>query len=125
MPIKRRAVKGRKHKITDEARAIWASGRKELICLTTGGAGMVADEALADALGLPPFVVFLIWPTWPHNFPITQTFLMETKTMLDLQKLEHEIIADHERRQAAIKTRRDQLVIMDYPMEAFQFSIVC
>ena len=29
--------------------------------------------------------------------------------MLDLQKLEHEIIADHERRQAAIKTRHDQL----------------
>ena len=58
MPIKRRAVKGRKHKITDEARAIWASVCKELICLTTGGAGMVADEALADALGLPPFVVF-------------------------------------------------------------------
>jgi hypothetical protein len=50
---------------------------------------------------------------------------METKTMLDLQKLEHEIIADHERRQAAIKTRRDQLVIMDHPMEAFQFRIVC
>ena len=58
MPIKRQAVKGRKHKITDEARAIWASVCKELICLTTGGAGMVADEALADALGLPPFVVF-------------------------------------------------------------------
>jgi hypothetical protein len=29
--------------------------------------------------------------------------------MLDLHKLEHEIIAGHERRQAAIKTRRDQL----------------
>lgn len=58
MPIKRRAVKGRKHKITAKARAIWASGRKELIYLTTSGAGMVADEALADALGLPPFVVF-------------------------------------------------------------------
>ena len=58
MPIKRQAVKGRKHKITDEARAIWASVCKELICLTTGGAGIVADDALADALGLPPFVVF-------------------------------------------------------------------
>ena len=58
MPIKRRAVKGRKLKITAEARAIWASVCKELICLTTGGAGMVADEALTDALGLPPFVVF-------------------------------------------------------------------
>jgi hypothetical protein len=45
--------------------------------------------------------------------------------MPDLQKLEHAIIADHERRQAAIKTRRDQLVIMDHPMEAFQFRIVC
>ena len=45
--------------------------------------------------------------------------------MLDLQKLEHEIIADHERWQAAIKTRRDQLVIMGHPMEAFQFRNLC
>ena len=39
-------------------RLMGCNGRKELICLTTGGAGMVADEALADALGLPPCVVF-------------------------------------------------------------------
>ena len=58
MPVKRRSTKLRRHKITAEARAIWASGRKEMICLTTGGAGMVADEALADALGLPAFIVF-------------------------------------------------------------------
>jgi hypothetical protein len=57
MPIKRRAVKGRHHKITAEARAIWASGRKELICLTTGGAGMVCCEQLAAELGLLPFIV--------------------------------------------------------------------
>ena len=58
MPIKRRATKAKKFTISDEARAIWASGRKEMICFTTGGAGMVADEALADALGLPAFIVF-------------------------------------------------------------------
>ena len=58
MPTKRCAVKVHKHKITPAARAIWASGRKEMICLTTGGAGMVADESLADALGLPAFIVF-------------------------------------------------------------------
>ena len=57
MPIKRRAVKGRKHKITEKARAIWASGRKEMICLTTGGAGMVCCEKLAEELGLLPFIM--------------------------------------------------------------------
>ena len=57
MPIKRRAVKGRKHKITDEARAIWASGRKEMICLTQDGAGMVCCEKLAEELGLLPFIM--------------------------------------------------------------------
>ena len=59
MPIKRRGVKTHKHKITDEAFAIWASGHKEMICLTkTGGAGVVTHEALADALGLTAFIVF-------------------------------------------------------------------
>ena len=57
MPIKRRAVKGRKHKITAEARAIWASGRKEMICLTQDGAGMVCCEKLAEELGLLPFIM--------------------------------------------------------------------
>ena len=58
MPVKRRGVKRHKHKITEEAFAIWASGHKEMICLTTtGGAGVVAHEALADALGLTAFIV--------------------------------------------------------------------
>jgi len=57
MPIKRRAVKGRKLKITAEARAIWASGRKEMICLTQDGAGMVCCEKLAEELGLLPFIM--------------------------------------------------------------------
>jgi hypothetical protein len=59
MPVKRRGVKRHKHKITDEAFAMWASGHKEMICSTTkGGAGVVAHEALADALGLTAFIVF-------------------------------------------------------------------
>tara|TARA_Y200000002_G_scaffold356664_1_gene338597 strand:- start:489 stop:683 length:195 start_codon:yes stop_codon:yes gene_type:complete len=58
MPVKRRGVKTHKHKSTDEAFAIWASGHKEMICLTkTGGAGVVAHEALADAPGLTAFIV--------------------------------------------------------------------
>ena len=56
MPIKRRAEKGRHHKITAEARAIWASTRGEKICLTAGNAGLICDERLAAALGLPAFI---------------------------------------------------------------------
>ena len=37
--------------------------------------------------------------------------------MLDLQKLEHEIIADHERRQAAIKTR--SIMVMPLVVEMY------
>jgi hypothetical protein len=59
MPLSRRAIKVGKHVITLTTRAIWVSGRKELICQTTGGVGMIADEALADALGLLAFIVFL------------------------------------------------------------------
>ena len=56
MPVKRRAEKGRHHKITAEARAIWASIRGEKICLTAGTAGLICDERLAAALGLPSFI---------------------------------------------------------------------
>ena len=59
MPLSRRVIKVGKHVITLTARATWGSGRKELICQTTGGVGMIADEALADALGLLAFIVFL------------------------------------------------------------------
>ena len=56
MPVKRRAEKGRHHKITAEARAIWASFRGEKICLTAGTAGLICHERLAAALGVLPFV---------------------------------------------------------------------
>ena len=56
MPIKRRAVKGRNHKITAEARVIWSSTRGEKICLTAGTAGLICHENLAAALGLPAFI---------------------------------------------------------------------
>jgi hypothetical protein len=56
MPIKRRAEKGRHHKITAEARQIWASVRGEKICLTAGTAGLICHENLAAALGLPAFI---------------------------------------------------------------------
>ena len=56
MPVKRRAEKGRHHKITAEARAIWASFRGEKICLTAGTAGLICHEELAAALGLPSFI---------------------------------------------------------------------
>ena len=57
MPIKRRSTKARKHVITQAARAVWASGRQEMICLTQDGAGMVCCEKLAEELGLLPFIM--------------------------------------------------------------------
>ena len=57
MPIKRRSTKARKHVITPAARAVWASGRQEMICLTQDGAGMVCCEKLAEELGLLPFIM--------------------------------------------------------------------
>ena len=57
MPIKRRSTKARKHVITPAARAVWASGRQEMICLTQDGAGMVCREKLAEELGLLPFIM--------------------------------------------------------------------
>ncbi|MDB3912111.1 hypothetical protein N9381_10065 [Paracoccaceae bacterium] len=57
MPIKRRSTKAHKLVVTPAARAIWASGRQEMICLTQGGAGMVCCEKLAEELGLLPFIM--------------------------------------------------------------------
>ena len=57
MPIKRRSTKARKHVITPAARAVWASGRQEMIRLTQDGAGMVCREKLAEELGLLPFIM--------------------------------------------------------------------
>ncbi|MAI58706.1 MAG: hypothetical protein CML56_06970 [Rhodobacteraceae bacterium] len=56
MPLKRRAEKARHHKISPQARAIWASGRKEMIVLHPDGSGLVCDPELAIELGLPQFV---------------------------------------------------------------------
>ena len=56
MPLKRRTEKARHHKITPQARAIWASGRKEMICLYADGSGLICDPELATELGLPQFI---------------------------------------------------------------------
>ena len=56
MPLKRRAEKARHHKISAQARAIWASGRKEMICLYADGSGLICDPELATELGLPQFI---------------------------------------------------------------------
>ena len=56
MPLKRCAEKARQHKISSRARAIWASGRKEMICLYPDGSGLVCDPELAVELGLPQFI---------------------------------------------------------------------
>ncbi|MDC0520920.1 hypothetical protein OAN71_00560 [bacterium] len=56
MPLKRRAEKARHHKVSDQARAIWASGRKEMICLYADGSGLICDPELATELGLPQFI---------------------------------------------------------------------
>ena len=53
MPLKRRVEKVRNSKITAKAREIWASGRKEMICLIESGAGLICDPELAAELGLP------------------------------------------------------------------------
>ena len=56
MPLKRRAEKARNHKVSDQARAIWASGRKEMICLYADGSGLICDPELATELGLPQLI---------------------------------------------------------------------
>ena len=56
MPLKRRAEKNRHHKITPQARFIWASGRKEMICLYADGSGLICDPELATELGLPQLI---------------------------------------------------------------------
>ena len=56
MPLKRRAKKALHHKVSDQARAIWASGRKEMIVLYADGSGLICDPELATELGLPQFI---------------------------------------------------------------------
>ena len=57
MPLKRRVEKVRNSNITARAREIWASGRKEMICLNEGGAGLICDPELAEELGLPELIM--------------------------------------------------------------------
>jgi hypothetical protein len=57
MPIKSRVSKRTRHHVTDTARAIWRSCGPEAIHLAEGGPGFIADDALAEGLGLPA----LIW----------------------------------------------------------------
>ena len=56
MPLKRRPKKACHHKNSPQARAIWASGRKEMICLYADGSGLICDPELATELGLPQFI---------------------------------------------------------------------
>ena len=58
MPIKRRAVKGRKHKITDAAREIFNTSKGEQIALFPDGAGLICNPKLVQALNLPEYVTF-------------------------------------------------------------------
>lgn len=57
MPLKRRVEKARNSKISPRAREIWASGRKEMICLHESGAGLICDPELAAELGLPELIM--------------------------------------------------------------------
>lgn len=95
MPLSRRAIKVGKYVITMTARAIWGSGRKELICQTTGGVGMIADEALADALGLLAFIVFLNMANFAAKSFENLTLLMKTN-ILGLKALEIEALAKND-----------------------------
>ena len=58
MPIKRRAVKGRKHKISAEAREIFTTSRGEQITLFPDGAGLICNPELAQALNLLEYVCY-------------------------------------------------------------------
>jgi hypothetical protein len=57
MPLKRRVEKVRSSNVTARAQEIWASGRKEMICLHEGGAGLICDPELAEELGLPELIM--------------------------------------------------------------------
>jgi hypothetical protein len=57
MPLKRRVEKVRNSKISARAREIWASGRKEMICLHETGSGLICDPELAAELGLPELIM--------------------------------------------------------------------
>ena len=57
MPLKRRIEKARNSNITARAREIWASRRKEMICLHENGVGLIRDPELAAELNLPKLIM--------------------------------------------------------------------
>ena len=56
MPVKLRQSKRTRHHVSDAARARWRACKPDAIVLAVGGPGFIADDALADALGLPPLL---------------------------------------------------------------------
>ena len=57
MPRKRRTDKRAPLIITQRAKEIWATGRNEMVVVTPEGAGLIADDELAEALGVPVLVM--------------------------------------------------------------------
>ena len=57
MPRKRRTDKRAPLMVTQRAKEIWATGRNEMVVITPEGAGLVCDDELADALGVPVLVM--------------------------------------------------------------------
>tara|TARA_A100001015_G_scaffold110170_1_gene122240 strand:- start:701 stop:877 length:177 start_codon:yes stop_codon:yes gene_type:complete len=45
------------HLANERAEQIWATGRREMACLTPEGAGLICDDELAAELGVPVFVM--------------------------------------------------------------------
>ena len=57
MPRKRRTDKRGPLMVTTRAKEIWATGRNEMVVVTPEGAGLIADDELAEALGVPVLVM--------------------------------------------------------------------
>jgi len=57
MPRKRRTDKRTPLLVTQRAKQIWATNRKEMIALTPEGNGLVCDDELAAELGVPALVM--------------------------------------------------------------------
>ncbi len=57
MPRKRRLDKRNTLMVTKRAKEIWATGRREMACLTPEGAGLICDDELAAELGVPVLVM--------------------------------------------------------------------
>ena len=57
MPRKRRIGKRGSLMVSERAREIWRSGRREMVCLTPEGAGLICDDELAAELGVPVLVM--------------------------------------------------------------------